>query len=178
MTALLAGSVPPSWGWMNCGASRIWCEKLDDGFQLPTVDGLALEAVVAGREQLLELGEGQLGERRLAALGEQLGQPEVVEVAVGLEVHDPATVRPEDLELLPLLGIGEDLESGVAVGGVELDLEPGIVERCRLLRCALCHCRDQQWRRSEHHKADQTVVTYCSSLRARTAAAAVASGAS
>jgi len=40
----------------------------------------------------------------------------------------PATVRPEDLELLPLLGVGEHLETGIPVGGVVLDLEPRIVE--------------------------------------------------
>jgi len=40
----------------------------------------------------------------------------------------PATLRPEDLELLPLLGVGEHLETGIPVGGVVLDLELRIVE--------------------------------------------------
>ena len=51
------------------------------------VDRRPAEDVVALGEQLLELLEGELLERRLAALGEQLGQPVVADDLVGFDVE-------------------------------------------------------------------------------------------
>jgi hypothetical protein len=134
--------------------------------QLLPVDRLALEAVVSGRERALELGERHLGERRLAALGEQLGQPEVRERPRGLEVHHALAVGHEDLELLPpVLGVGEHLETGVAVGRVVLDLQPGVLEGRRSLIAGCGRGGGHERHGAERDEAKPSAVGHGSSSR-------------
>jgi hypothetical protein len=70
-------------------------------------------------------------------------------------------------ELLPFLGVGEHLESGVAVGGVELEIQSGIVERCGRLTTGLGGGGDHERHGSERDEAKPAMIQHGSLLRQR-----------
>ena len=100
---------------------------------LAAAGGLAPEAVLALRELLLELAERNLVEGRLAGLEEELGQPDLAHLPLRVQVDHRVAVLVEELEVPPLLAVGEQLQAGVLVGVVRLDVEVVRLELERLL---------------------------------------------
>jgi hypothetical protein len=93
------------------------------------VDGRAAEGVDPLGEELFELLERELVKGRLAALGEQLGQAVVLQGALGGDLHELASRWVVEADGPPGLAVQEHLEPGVAVGGVDLDLQLCVGER-------------------------------------------------
>src|SRR4030095_10740528 len=74
-----------------------------------------------------------LGEGRLAGLEEQLAEPErTMEAPVGLDVDERLALGVEERESLPVLGVGGELQDGVTVRRVVLDVELVLLESQRL----------------------------------------------
>jgi hypothetical protein len=126
--------------------------------QVLAVDGRAAEGVDALGEELLELLEGEDVEGRLAALGEQLGQPIVLQGALGGDLDELASGRVVEADGPLGLAVEEDLEAGVAVGGVDLDLQPCVGERDRLGLRSGCAGRDRGGESEQQQQGEQQVA--------------------
>jgi hypothetical protein len=89
---------------------------------------LAERRVEALREAFEKLVERQHVVARLRALEEELGEPGLAHSALTFDVEDLHAVGIEDLDPFPALGIEEELQPRVLVGGVDLDLEIELFE--------------------------------------------------
>ena len=128
-------TVAPSAGEVMSALRNVVGERRSP-HDLLALDRLSREGVSAFGKRALNSAKGTSLERRLVALGEELGQPPIPQPAPRVDVDDHPSVRVGDRHRVPGLAVEEELQARVTVGPVDLDDQRRRVELHGLRPCA------------------------------------------